>query len=119
MWIGLVRPQPTRTKYIQILYQDTIQFAEVKFFFIKIFAGEPTGLALVSLYTPADGYLLDLTHNTLIVCGYQGEQGLAVIPVQSIHSVVAMIPFPSIVGTCFMVEKIGLDVIDTDVDNDE
>jgi len=105
----------------QILHQDIVRFAEVKFFFIKVFGGVPNGFAIVSLYSPPNEHLLRLSHNTLIVCGYQGEQDLIVIPIESIISVVAMIPFRSITGSCYMVEKIGLDVVDTDHrdDNDE
>lgn len=104
---------------LQIVYQNTIRFAEVKFFFIKIFGGEPTALALVSLYTPAEEYFLHLTHDTLIVCGYRGEQDLVVVHIKSILSVVAAVPFPPLADTHYMIEKIGLDVINTEDDDDE
>ena len=103
----------------QILYQGTIRFAEVKYFFIKNLGGELIGLAIVSLYSLPNEYLLQLTNDTLIVCGYQGDQSLAVIRVKLILSVVAMIPFPHFISTRFMVEKIGLDVIDTDHRGDD
>ena len=107
-------------KASQILYRNTIRFAEVKFFFVEIFGGEPRGLALASLYSPPNENLLRLTHDTLIVCEYKGEENLVVIPVQSILSVVAMVPFPCVPGDMhFMIEKIGLDVIDTDDTIDE
>jgi len=73
----------------------------------------------VSLYSLPNKHLLQLTNDTLIVCGYQGDQSLAVIRVKSILSVVAMIPFPHFISTRFMVEKIGLDVIDTDHRGDD
>lgn len=75
-------------------------------------------LAVVSLYSPPDEYLLHLTYDTLCVCGYQGEDALTVINVKSILSVVAMVPFPFVVGgrnnQFFMIEQIGLDVAETD-----
>lgn len=105
---------------MQILYQDAIRFAEVKFFFRKTFRETSEALAVVSLYSPPDDHLLRTTHDTLCVCGYQGEDALVVINIKSILSVVAMVPFPFVVGgrpnQYFMVERIGLDVIETDVD---
>lgn len=105
---------------LQIIYQNTIRFAEIKFFFfIKIFGGEPMGLALVSLYASPKEYFLRHTHDTLIVCGYRGEEDLAVIHVKSILSVVAAVPFRPVANTYYIIEKIGLDVIDIEDDSDE
>ena len=63
--------------------------------------------------------MLHLTHDTLCVCGDQGEGAVVVIDVKSILSVVAMVPFPFIVGgrskQYFMIEQIGLDIVKTDV----
>jgi hypothetical protein len=100
-----------------------IRFAEVKFFFVKTFGGESRALVLVSLYSPPDGYLLRFTHDTLVACGYQGEQALVVINAKAILAVVAMVPFPFIVGgrgnLHYMIEKMGVDVIDTDDTGDD
>ena len=108
---------------MQILHQNAIHFAEVRFYFIKTVRDEPRALALVSLYSPPDEYLLQLSSNTLVVCGHQGERALVVIDAKSILSVVAMVPFPFMVGgqgdQYFMIEKIGLDVIDTDDSDDD
>ena len=91
----------------------------MKFFFVKTLGGEPRGLALVSLYSPPRGDLLQLSHDTLVVCKYQAEC-LIVIPIQSVISVVAMVPLPVSAGDAyFMIEKIGLDVIDIDDTGDE
>ena len=83
----------------------------------------PRALALVSLYSPPDEYLLQLSNNTLVVCRHQGERTLVVIDAKSILSVVAMVPFPFMVGgqgdQYYMIEKIGLDVIDTDNSDDD
>jgi len=104
------------TYVLQLLYENAVHFAEVKFLFIITLGGVSRTLALISLYSPPDEHLLALSHTTLVVCRYQGEQVLVVIDVKLILSVVAMIPFPFIVGghgdQHFMVEKIGLDVIE-------
>ena len=107
---------------LQISYHDAIHFAEVKFFFMKTFGGETRGFALVSLYSPPVNYLLNHTYNTLIVCRYQGEATLEVIDTKSILSVVAMVPFRYAVDGLndyyFMIEKIGLDVVEVDTQGD-
>ena len=58
-----------------------------------------------------------------MVCRYHGEGALVVIDVKSILSVVAMIPFPfyldGLDNQYYMVEKIGLDVIEADVLEDD
>ena len=81
------------------------------------------GFALVSLYAPPNEYILQSTHNTLVVCRYHGEGALMVIDVKSILSVVAMVPFPFYLdghdNQFFMVEKIGLDVIEADALEDD
>lgn len=107
---------------MQIFHQNVIHFAEVKFYFVKTFGGEPQAFALVSLYSPPNEHILHITNNTLVVCRYRGEGALVVIDVRDILSVVAMIPFPFILDGCdsqyFMVEKIGLDVIEADALDD-
>ncbi|KAF9644001.1 hypothetical protein BDM02DRAFT_3103598, partial [Thelephora ganbajun] len=79
--------------------------------------------ALVSLYSPPNEYLLRHMHDTLVVCRHQGEAGLVVIDTKSILSVVAMVPFPHTINSLdnyyFMVEKISLDVVEVDTQEDE
>ena len=102
----------------QISYQHAIYFGEVKFYFFKTFGDDLRAFALVSLYSPPNEYLLQQTHATLTVCRYHGDRALIVTDVKSILSVVAMVPFPfSLDGhgdQYFMIEKIGLDVIEAD-----
>jgi hypothetical protein len=110
--------------YWQILHHDAIRFAEIKFFFAKMYGEETRAFALVSLYSPPNEYLLRFSHSTLVACRYQGEAILEVINVKSILSVVAMVPFRYAVDGLnnyyFMIEKIGLDVVEVDSqDNDE
>jgi len=89
---------------------------------MKTLGAESKAFALVSFYSPPDDYLLHISSNTLVVCRYQGEEALVVIDVRSILSVVAMVPFPFVVGgrddQFFVIEKIGLDVIEVDSLND-
>jgi len=88
------------------------------------------GLALVSLYSRPDDYLLSISANTLWSSKYQGDGTLKFIDVKTIQSVVVMIPHkPEILGLppsehFFLVEKPGLDVtmmagIKDDVPRDE
>jgi len=108
---------------LQILYQNAIHFAEVKFFFIEMLGDELHAFALVSLYALPNEHVLQYTNNSLVVCRYHGEGALVVIDVRSILSVVAMIPFPFLLdgynNQYFMVEKIGLDVIEADILEDD
>jgi hypothetical protein len=100
-----------------------VYFAEVRFYFTKTSGEETRGYALVSLYSPPNLYLLEYSSGALIVCRYQGERALVLIDAKSILSVVAMVPFQYLVDGLdnyyYMIEKIGLDVVDVDVEEDE
>ncbi len=84
---------------------------------------------MVTLYSPPDIDLLRRSSNVLWSCQPQGDEGLTVIPVKYIQSVVAMVPFSvAFLGQnwadwVFVVEKPGLDVADmggyTEDDNEE
>ena len=80
------------------------------------------GLALVSLYSPPNEHMAAVSHNSLVVCVYNGEEVLLVIDVKAILSVVAMIPFKYTIdgqgNYHFMVEKIGLDVLEVDTQDE-
>ena len=70
-------------------------------------------LALVSLYSRPDATLLQSSSNTLWSCQYQGVEGFRVVEVKSIMSVVAIVPLPhGDLGSCFVAEKLGLEVAD-------
>jgi hypothetical protein len=102
--------------YFQILLDDEIRLAEVYFFIHLNYEGHDLGLALVSLYSTPHPTLLEISHNTLWSCEYQGDSSLRFINAKAIQSVVAMIPHaPVIEGQqagerFFLVEKPGLDV---------
>ena len=104
---------------LQILHDGTIHFAEVKYYFAKKFNGETRGFALVLPYSPPNEYLLHISNNTLVVCRYEGAAILWAIDVKSILSVVAMVLFPFLLdnhnSNYFMIEKVGLDVIEADM----
>ena len=59
---------------------------------------------------------------TLIVCRYKGDAMLLVINLTLILSVVAIVSFQytidSLANYYFMIEKIGLDVVNTDAQED-
>ena len=108
---------------LQILYHGVIHFAEVKFYFTKLLGGEFRAFALVSLYSPPNEYLLQLSYTTLLVCRYQGKDTLRVIDTELILSVVAMVPFDFLIDNYdsqyFMIEKAGLDIVDGDDPKDD
>ena len=83
------------------------------------FHHQERAFAVVSTFSDPDHELLQSSHQSLYVCNYQGDQALEVIEVNSIHSVIAMVPFDQLLETTtvfqighryFMVEKFGLDM---------
>lgn len=97
---------------IELQPSSETRFAEVLFYFRTLVQGVEKVLAMVSFYSPPHGNLLELSYNTLLSC--IPENGLKVIDVKSIRSVVAMIPHLPFPGNMeeryFVVEKPGLDV---------
>ena len=93
-----------------------MDFGEVQYYFRTRINDNVHTLAVVSLYGPPDKWLLEASHDTLWSCENQGDDGLVVIEVREINSVVAMVPHrPRINGKdaqdrYFVVEKIGLDI---------
>ena len=79
--------------------------------------------ALVSLYSPPNRYLLQKSSGALAVCEHRGDEALVVIEAKSILSVVAMVPFNFLLdgrnNQYFMIEKVGLDVVEADVPEDD
>ena len=87
---------------------------EVQFYFQAIVDGFEETLALCSLYSPVDETLRAYSNNALNVCSYEGEHRLVVIRVESILSVVAMVPFGErTTQNFFLIEKFALGVVDT------
>ena len=77
--------------------------------------------ALVFPYSLVNKYLFEVSNSTLVVCTHQEDISL-VIDVKAILLVVAMVPFNYTIDRChdfyFMIEKIGLDVLDVDTQED-
>ena len=77
--------------------------------------------ALVFPYSPVNRYLFEVSNSTLVVCTHQ-EDILLVIDVKAILSVVAMVPFNYVIDSYqnfyFVIEKIGIDVLDIDTQED-
>lgn len=94
-----------------------MRFAEVFFFFRARVQRVWKTFALVSLYSEHDHNIFSASYGTVIQCKYYGEDALRVIPAQSIHAVVGMVPSPSIPNGLsnpdqdkfFVVEKLGFD----------
>jgi hypothetical protein len=86
---------------------------EVKFFFRATVAGITENLGLGFMYSPVHEELRNLTHSAINVV--TSSNSLAVVKVDSIHSVVAMIPFKRNGGDrdYFLVEKFALGVINS------
>ncbi len=101
------------------------KFAEVKYYFkLAMQENRPQhGFAMVSLYSPPDAGLLESSFNTVWSCRPGAENALTIIDVTSIQSVVAMVPHPrppatrgdltNLVGSVFVMEKLGLDTMST------
>ena len=65
----------------------------------------------MSIYSPPDAHLLDASSQVLSVCRYLGDTNLRIIPVKSISTCVAMIPFKKPADDRYFVcEKMGLEV---------
>ena len=74
---------------------------------------------MVSTFSNPDLELLQSSYQALYVCKYQGDQSLEVIEVNTICSVIAIVPFDQSLETStifqvgqryIMVEKFGLDM---------
>lgn len=111
-----------------------ISIGEVQYFFRLRALGEtkPFALAMLSVYSPPDQELLNISHGALKACTYFGQENLIVVEAKSIISVVGMIPFPLLgeggisAETCtrtqgkfFLYEKITLDTGSSSEDEED
>lgn len=81
-------------KSLQISLDGTIQFAEVQYFFQLDIPGQRKTVAMVSVYSPPDNHLLQLSLQTLRACKYTGDLSLVVVDTTTILSVISMPPLP-------------------------
>jgi hypothetical protein len=84
------------------------------YYFRSTIKGISKTLAVISLYSPPDQRLMEVSYNTLLSCTYSGDADCRVIEVETIKAVVAMVPHQPFPGDTaeryFVVEKPGLDV---------
>ncbi|KAJ6477773.1 hypothetical protein C8R45DRAFT_833447 [Mycena sanguinolenta] len=85
-------------------------YGEVQFFFQTEVDEETVTLALIRQYSAPDDELLEMSSKVLWVCDALDEEAaMDVIEVDSISSVVGMVPFDDD-GRVFVVHKLGLEV---------
>jgi hypothetical protein len=107
---------------VQVIIDGIVRFAEVQYFTQVAVHGDgvdewhDTNIAVVSVFSPPDADLIGLSNQTFLSCKYLGDEGLQVIDITSIKSVIAMIPhhptLPSgiVEDRFFVVERPGLDI---------
>jgi hypothetical protein len=75
------------------VYVDgTPAVGEVEYFFRLQFGETVHSLALVSVFSPPDQELLDLSHHAVYICHSGGMDALTVVDVKAITAVVSMVP---------------------------
>ncbi|KAG1832624.1 hypothetical protein DFJ58DRAFT_750346 [Suillus subalutaceus] len=88
-------------RHIKVIIDGTVRFAEVQYFTQVAIATENIGewrdanIAVISVFSAPDADLVQLSNQTVLSCKYLGNEGLCVVDVTSIKSVVSMIPAPS------------------------
>jgi len=92
-WKELQNKNTRNSRNVKIVRGDDVDYAEVLFFFQFSPSNDNRAFALVSLYSKPDGELLRQSFGTLWVAKYLGKGALGIVAVESVHSVVAMVPF--------------------------
>lgn len=65
----------------------------------------------MSVFGKPDQDLFESSHGTVRKCAYFGENAFRVVDAKDILSVVAMVPFPHTQGYYFVVEQMGLEIL--------
>ncbi|KII83655.1 hypothetical protein PLICRDRAFT_32845 [Plicaturopsis crispa FD-325 SS-3] len=115
---------------VKLQIHGALRFGEVQFYMcLPVACGNRSTntrtVALISLYSTPDTGLLAQSFNTLYSCQHQGDTALVVVDVQSIVSVVAMVPHRPVLQSgrvedrYFVAEKPGLDVAYLDGTHEE
>jgi hypothetical protein len=65
---------------------------KVKYFFRLEFSNTVHSLALVSVFSPPDQELLELSHHAVYICHGSGIDSLIVVDVKAITAVISMVP---------------------------
>ncbi|KAJ6468529.1 hypothetical protein C8R47DRAFT_1078323 [Mycena vitilis] len=87
---------------------DEERYGEIQFFFQAEVEEEILTLALIDPYSAPDHDLLEASYKTLWVCEQLDDTDLEVVEVNSISSVVGMVPFDE--DRVFVVHKMGLEI---------
>ncbi|KAG2030702.1 hypothetical protein BDR03DRAFT_936586 [Suillus americanus] len=116
---------------IKVIIDGTVCFAEVQYFTQVAITTEnigewhDTNTAVISVFSAPDADLVRLSNQTVLSCKYLGDEGLRVVDVNSIKSVVAMIlhrptlPSGVIEDRFFVLERPGLNVYQFGVEQDQ
>jgi hypothetical protein len=70
----------------------TPAIAEVEYFFRLRFGDTVYSLALVSVFSPPDQEILELSSHAAYICHHGGTEALVVVEVKAITAVVSMVP---------------------------
>jgi hypothetical protein len=76
----------------QVDIKGTSEIVEVQYFFQLRFDDALYSLALVSLFSPPDQELLEVSNHAAYICHHRGADGLTVVEVKAITAVVSMVP---------------------------
>jgi hypothetical protein len=110
------------TSCIQLTLNNTIQVAEIQYYFAISMNDDRRKVALVSLLDAPDAELYESLHGTLSVHTYHGDDNLIVVDIKSIQSSIALVPFPPPNNPnhnlFFMFNNLGFDIAEMDVDAD-
>ncbi|KAF8496371.1 hypothetical protein F5888DRAFT_1570243, partial [Russula emetica] len=66
--------------------------AEVEYFFQLWFGNAVYSLALVSVFSPPDQEILELSNHATYICQHGGTDALTVVDIMTITAVVSMVP---------------------------
>ncbi|KAG1770532.1 hypothetical protein EDD22DRAFT_816757 [Suillus occidentalis] len=118
-------------RHVKVIIDEAVRFAEIQYFTQVAIPTDNVGewhdanIAVVSVFSAPDADLVQLSNQTVLSCKYLGDEGLCVVDVTSIKSVVAMIPhrptLPSgiIEDRFFVLERPGLDIFHFGVEQDQ
>jgi hypothetical protein len=77
---------------LQLDIDGTFAIADVKYFFRLRFDDTVHSLALVSMFSPPDQEVLELSQHAAYICCYEDLAGFRVMDVKAITAVVSMVP---------------------------
>ncbi|KAG0699456.1 hypothetical protein DFH29DRAFT_1001970 [Suillus ampliporus] len=84
--------------HVKVIIDEAVRFAEIQYFTQVAIPTNNVGewrdanIAVISVFSAPDADLVQLSNKTVLLCKYLGDEGLCVVDVTSIKSVVAMIP---------------------------